>query len=198
MIKILAIYGSPRRKGNTSELLKRSAQGATESGAQIEEIFLRDLKISPCLELYGCKKTGRCVINDDFQNVYDKILSSHGVILASPIFFYMVSAHTKILMDRCQSLWVKKYWLKNMPIENKSNTKKALFISVGATRGKRLFDGVLLGVRYFFDAIDVELWKSILYRGLDLEGDVLNHPDYLEEAYNSGKELVNIVQDSLR
>jgi len=198
MIKILAIYGSPRRKGNTSELLKRSAQGATESGAQIEEIFLRDLKISPCLELYGCKKTGRCVINDDFQNVYDKILSSHGIILASPIFFYMVSAHTKILMDRCQSLWVKKYWLKNMPIENKSNTKKALFISVGATRGKRLFDGVLLGVRYFFDAIDVELWKSILYRGLDLEGDVLNHPDYLEEAYSSGKELVNIVQDSLR
>jgi len=198
MIKILAIYGSPRRKGNTSELLKRAVQGATESGAQIEEIFLRDLKISPCLEIYGCKKTGRCVINDDFQDVYDKILSSHGIILASPIFFYMVSAHTKILMDRCQSLWVKKYWLKNMPIENKSNTKKALFISVGATRGKRLFDGVLLGVRYFFDAIDVELWKSILYRGLDLEGDVLNHPDYLEEAYSSGKELVNIVQDSLR
>jgi multimeric flavodoxin WrbA len=198
MIKILAIYGSPRRKGNTSELLKRAVQGATESGAQVEEIFLRDLKISPCLEIYGCKKTGRCVINDDFQDVYDKILSSHGIILASPIFFYMVSAHTKILMDRCQSLWVKKYWLKNMPIENKSNTKKALFISVGATRGKRLFDGVLLGVRYFFDAIDVELWKSILYRGLDLEGDVLTHPDYLEEAYSSGKELVNIVQDSLR
>jgi multimeric flavodoxin WrbA len=198
MIKILAIYGSPRRKGNTSELLKRAVRGATESGAQIEEIFLRDLKISPCLEIYGCKKTGRCVINDDFQDVYDKILSSHGIMLASPIFFYMVSAHTKILMDRCQALWVKKYWLNNMPIENKSNTKKALFISVGATRGKRLFDGVLLGVRYFFDAIDVELWKSILYRGLDLEGDVLHHPDYLEEAYSSGKELVNIVQDSLR
>lgn len=198
MIKILAIYGSPRRKGNTSELLKKSVQGATESGAQIEEIFLRDLKISPCLEIYGCKKTGRCVINDDFQNVYDKILSSHGVILASPIFFYMVSAHTKILMDRCQSLWVKKYWLNNTPTENMNNTKKGLFISAGATKGKRLFDGALLGVRYFFDAIDVELWKSILYRGLDLEGDVLNHPDYLEEAYNSGKELVNIVQDSLR
>ncbi len=198
MTKILAIYGSPRRKGNTSELLKRSVQGATESGAQIEEIFLRDLKISPCLEIYGCKKTGRCVINDDFQNVYDKILSSHGIILASPIFFYMVSAHTKILMDRCQSLWVKKYWLKNTPIENTNNTKKGLFISAGATKGKRLFDGALLGVRYFFDAIDVDLWKSLLYRGLDLEGDVLNHPDYLEEAYNSGKELVNIVQDSLR
>lgn len=195
MIKILAIYGSPRRKGNTSELLKKSVEGATESGAQVEELFLRDLKISPCLEIYGCKKTGRCVIKDDFQSVYDEILSCDGIILASPIFFYMVSAHTKALMDRCQSLWVKKYWLNHVPIEKNNNTKKGLFISAGATKGKRLFDGALLGIRYFFDAIDVDLWKSLLYRGLDFEGDVLNHPHFLQEAYNSGKELVTIIQE---
>jgi len=196
MIKILAIYGSPRRKGNTSLLLKRSVQGAIEAGAEIEEIFLRDLKMSPCLEIYGCKKTGRCVIQDDFQDVYDKILSCQGIILASPMFFYMVSAHTKILMDRCQSLWVKKYWMEKKSVEKKENTRKGLFISAGATKGKRLFDGALLGVRYFFDAIDIDLWKSIVYRGLDLEGDVLKHPEYLEESYHAGKELVNIMQGS--
>ncbi len=196
MIKILAIYGSPRRKGNTSLLLKRSVQGAIEAGAEIEEIFLRDLKMSPCLEIYGCKKTGRCVIQDDFQDVYDKILSCQGIILASPMFFYMVSAHTKILMDRCQSLWVKKYWMGKKSVEKKENIRKGLFISAGATKGKRLFDGALLGVRYFFDAIDIDLWKSIVYRGLDLEGDVLKHPEYLEESYHAGKELVNIMQGS--
>ncbi|MEA3361590.1 MAG: flavodoxin family protein [Thermodesulfobacteriota bacterium] len=196
MIKILAIYGSPRRKGNTSLLLKKSVQGAIEAGAEIEEIFLRDLKMSPCLEIYGCKKTGRCVIQDDFQDVYDKILSCHGIILASPMFFYMVSAHTKILMDRCQSLWVKKYWMEKIPVEKKEKARKGLFISAGATKGKRLFDGALLGVRYFFDAIDFDLWKSILYRSLDFEGDVLKHPEYLEESYHAGKELVNIIQGS--
>ena len=196
MIKILAIYGSPRRKGNTSLLLKKSVQGAIEAGAEIEEIFLRDLKMSPCLEIYGCKKTGRCVIQDDFQDVYDKILSCQGIILASPMFFYMVSAHTKILMDRCQSLWVKKYWMEKIPVEKRGGARKGLFISAGATKGKRLFDVALLGVRYFFDAIDVDLWKSILYRGLDFEGDVLKHKEYLEEAYNAGKELVHIIQGS--
>ncbi len=67
MIKIVAVYGSPRRKGNTSLLLKRAVQGAREAGATVEEIVLRDLKISPCLEIYGCKETGRCVIEDDFH-----------------------------------------------------------------------------------------------------------------------------------
>lgn len=87
MEKILAIYGSPRRKGNTSMLLQKAVQGAKEVGADVEEIVLRDLKMSPCLEIYGCKKTGRCVIKDDFQDVYDKILSCQAVMLASPIFF---------------------------------------------------------------------------------------------------------------
>jgi len=135
MVNILAIYGSPRRKGNTSLLLKNAVKGAIEAGAEVEEIILRDLKMSPCLEIYGCKKTGRCVIQDDFQQVYDKLLSCQGLMLASPIFFYTVSAHTKILMDRCQSLWVKKYWLKKNTIESPKFTRKGLFISVGATKG---------------------------------------------------------------
>ena len=189
MFSILALYGSPRRRGNTSLLLRKAVQGAREAGADVEEIVLRDKKMSPCLELYGCKKTGRCVIRDDFQEIYDKILAARGIMLASPIFFYTVSAHTKILMDRCQSLWVKKYWLEKTPFGDKHFSRKGLFLSVGATKGKKLFDGPLLTVRYFFDALDAELWRSLLYRGLDLEGDVMNYPEYLEEAYNAGKEL---------
>jgi len=195
MKKILAIYGSPRRKGNTSLLLERAVQGARDGGGQVTEIVLRDLKMSPCLEIYGCKKTGRCVIKDDFQEVYDQLLSCHGLILASPIFFYTVSAHTKILMDRCQSLWVKKYWIEKTPFGKKEFRRKGVFISVGATKGKRLFDGVLLTVRYFFDTFDAELWRALLYRGLDFEGDALDFPHYLDEAYESGRALVNAVND---
>jgi len=189
MVDILALYGSPRCKGNTSQLLRKAVQGAREAGADVEEIILRDKKMSPCLEIYGCRDTGRCVIRDDFQDIYDKILAARGIMLASPIFFYTVSAHTKILMDRCQSLWVKKYWLDKTPFGDKHFSKKGLFISVGATKGKKLFEGPLLTVRYFFDALDAELWKSLLYRGLDLEGDVMEHPEYLEEAYNAGQAL---------
>ena len=185
--KIVAIYGSPRRNGNTATLLRQAVQGARDSDAQVEEIVLRDLKISPCLEIYGCKKTGECAIKDDFQKVRNQILESQGLILASPIFFYTVSAHTKILMDRFQSLWVKKYWIDKTLKDQRMIKRKGLFIAVGATKGKKLFDGTLLAIKYFFDVLDMELFRSVLYRGLDFEGDVLKHPEYLEEAYLAGK-----------
>ena len=189
MKEILAIYGSPRCKGNTTILLDQAVEGAVDAGAQVEKIVLRDLKMSPCLEIYGCKEKGRCVIQDDFQKIYDQLLWCHGLMLASPIFFYAVSAHTKILMDRCQSLWVKKYWIDKIPYGQWEPKRKGLFISVGATKGKKLFDGPLLTIKYFFDVLDMELWKALLYRGLDFEGDVLKHPEYLQEAYETGKEM---------
>jgi len=185
--KIVAIYGSPRRKGNTATLLKKAIEGARDSGADVEEIVLRDLKISPCLEIYGCMQAGECAIKDDFQMVRDKILHAQGLILASPVFFYSVSSHTKILMDRFQSLWVKKYWVDKTPQDQQTNDRKGLFVSVGATKGKKLFDGMLLSVKYFFDVLDMELYKALLYRQLDFQDDVLKHPEYLAEAYTVGK-----------
>jgi multimeric flavodoxin WrbA len=193
--KIVAIYGSPRRKGNTTTLLKKSVAGARDMGAQVDEIVLRDLKISPCLEIYGCKNAGECRLKDDFQNARDQILASSGLILASPVFFYTVSAHTKMLMDRFQSLWVKKYWIEKTHKDQQRELRKGLFISVGATKGKKLFDGMLLSIRYFFDVIDMELWKALLYRGLDYEGDVLKFPEYLNEAYEAGKELAETLSN---
>jgi multimeric flavodoxin WrbA len=191
--KITAIYGSPRRSGNTATLLKKAIEGARDSGADVEEIVLRDLKISPCLEIYGCLQAGECAIKDDFQMVRDKILHAQGLMLASPVFFYTVSAHTKMLMDRFQSLWVKKYWVDRAPREQQANNRKGLFISVGATKGKKLFDGMLLSIKYFFDVLDMELWKALLYRQLDFQDDVLKHPEYLEEAYDAGKRFAHVV-----
>jgi multimeric flavodoxin WrbA len=189
MPKITAIYGSPRREGNTATLLDKAVSGARDTGADVEEIFLRPLKISPCLELYGCKENGECIIKDDFHSVIEKVMASRGVMLASPIFFYTVSAHTKILMDRCQSLWAKKYWIDQVPFDQWEPKREGLFISVGATRGKKLFDGALLSVKYFFDVLDIKTWSSHLYRELDFEKDVLRHPEYLDEAYAAGKKL---------
>lgn len=197
MPNIVAVYGSPRRHGNTSTILKQAVEGAREEGADVEEIFLRDLTMSPCLEIYGCRKTGRCVIQDDFHRVSGKILGAKGLIISSPIFFYTVSSHVKILIDRCQSLWVKKYWIEGAEQGQRPPSRKGLFISVGATGGKKLFDGTLLTMRYFFDVLDMELWKTLLYRGMDHEHDIEQHPEYLEEARQAGQDLVRAVQKSV-
>jgi len=187
MSDIVAIYGSPRRKGNSALLLKKAVEGARASGTEVDEIVLRDYKISPCLEIYGCKKEGECAIKDDFQQVRDRILAARGLMIASPIFFYTVSSHVKMLMDRCQSLWVKKYWIDKVARNESLPTRKGFVIGVGATKGKKLFDGMLLTMRYFFDVLDMELWGSLLYRQLDFEGDVLKYPEYLDQAYQQGE-----------
>ena len=189
MGEILALYGSPRRDGNTTLLLKAAVRGAVASGATVDEYVLRDLKMSPCVETYTCKGDGRCVIQDDFQVLYDRLLTCRGLMVASPIFFYSVSAQTKILIDRCQSLWVKKYMIEKAGFGVRGVGRKALFIAAGATRGKKLFEGTLLTMKYFLDVLDMNLWRSLLYRGVDGEGDVLRHPEYLEEAYLAGKEF---------
>lgn len=190
---IIAVYGSPRRRGNTATLLKRAVEGARDGGARVREIVLRDLKLSPCLEIYGCRKDGECAIRDDFQAVRDQILSAAGLMLASPIFFYTVSAHTKIFMDRFQSQWAKKYLIDKSPFGQTDYKRKGLFISVGATGGRKLFDGSLLTVKYFFDTIDMALWRSLLVRGLDAAGDVQQHPEHLDAAYQAGRDLVRAI-----
>ena len=195
MIKIAAVFGSPRRKGNTSTLLNHAVSGARDAGAQVTEIVLRDLKMSPCLEIYGCKEAGRCVIKDDYGDIEELLQGIDGLMLASPIFFYTVSAHTKILMDRCNSLWVKKYWIEKKPFGQKNYPRKGLFISVGSTKGKRLFDGALLSVKYFMDALDMELWKSLVFRGIETEGQIAESHAALEDAYEAGKSLVLALSD---
>jgi multimeric flavodoxin WrbA len=195
-LKVLALYGSPRRQGNTAQLLEKAVEGVREQGGEVEEILLSDLNMGPCREIYGCKKDGRCVIQDDFQPLYDQIDTCDGIMLASPIFFYGVSAQTKTMMDRCQSFWVRKNWVEKRSGKDKFK-RKGLFISAGATHGKKLFDGALLTVRYFFEAVDTELWGKLLYRGLDFEGDVQEHPEYLHEAHATGRQFYTALAESI-
>lgn len=195
MLQIIAIYGSPRRDGNSAVLLQQAVAGARAEGVHVEEVFLRDFKISPCLEIYQCIKTGECAIRDDFPKILAKLEASKGIMLASPIFFYTVSAHTKTFMDRCQSLWVRKYWIDKQEFGKTVETRKGLFISVGATSGKKLFDGALLTVKYFFDVLDAGLWRTVLCRGVDRKGEIDKHEAYQREAFEAGRDLARALRE---
>lgn len=188
MPEVLAIYGSPRRGGNTATLLDECLRGVAEWMPNIEKLVLRDLQITPCLELYACARGKECPLKDDFVWVGEKLAQADLIILASPIMFYTVSAHVKALMDRCQAFWVRKHWL-GQPINPDKPIRKGVFISAGASQGKLLFQGAILTVKYFFEALDVELCATLCYRGLDYKGDVLKHPEYLREAYELGLSL---------
>ena len=188
-MKVLGIMGSPRRKGNTEILLDRALAGAETSGAQVEKVIVSKLRISPCREIYACLKDGNCSIQDDMQELYAKLLETNHVIFAAPIFFYGIPSEAKALVDRCQALWVKRHILKI--VQDKVNVRKGVFISVGATRGEKLFDGSILTVRYFFEAIGVKYAHELLVRGIDYRGEIEQHSAVLQDAFDLGQKLVS-------
>jgi hypothetical protein len=68
--------------------------------------------------------------------------------------------------------------------------RRGVFISVGATRGTKLFDGAVLTVKYFFDAIGVKYSGGLLVRGIDNKGQIKEHSEALVDAFRLGQELV--------
>ena len=189
-MKVLGISGSPRAGGNTDIILGRALEGVTSQGAETESLFVRDMNISFCRGCRSCSKTGECVIDDDVKRIFSIFKDINHMILASPIFFYGLPAQLKALIDRAQHAWSNKYILKRDFVPKKKDKRKGLFLGVGATKGKRLFEGSILTVKYFFDAIDIEYAGEVLVRGVDKKGEISKYPEYLENAYQAGRELV--------
>ena len=187
-MRVLAIMGSPRRQSNTEILLDKALEGARQAGAEVEKVLVAKLKVTPCLEIYACFKDGNCTIKDDMQLLYSKLLEADHIIFASPIFFYGVTSQAKAVIDRCQALWARRHVL-GMGKEDKRERRGA-FISVGATRGTKLFDGAVLTVKYFFDAIGVKYAGDLLVRGIDNKAEIKEHPTALDDAFRLGEELV--------
>src|SRR5512139_658608 len=188
-MNVLGIFGSPRRGGNTEILLEEALKGAEKEGAKVERLYLSDFTLTPCKECHGCDRTGDCVILDDMQKVYPRLLDADVIILASPIFFYGVTAWAKALIDRCQALWARKYQLKDPSLGKEGRKRKGFFISVGGTKGQKTFEGAILTARYFFDVLNAEYVGELVIREVDAKGDVLKHPETLRQAFEAGRRL---------
>jgi multimeric flavodoxin WrbA len=189
-IKVLGIYGSPRKGGNTDLLLDEALRGTKEAGATVDSLRVCDFKITPCRGCHDCTKAGICAIKDDMQSIYPRLLNADIVILASPIFFYGVTGWAKALIDRSQALWERKYTLHDPALGDQAQKKKGFFISVGGTKGQKLFEGTSLTVKYFFDAFNAAYTGDLLFRKVDAYGDILKDPEALPQAFAVGRKLV--------
>jgi multimeric flavodoxin WrbA/protein-tyrosine-phosphatase len=188
-MEILGLQGSPRKKGNTQFLLSAFLKAAEERGAVTRLVRVAERRIEPCKEFVVCETRGTCPIRDDMEaEIYGLIRRAEVVVLASPIFFYNMTAQLKALVDRCQVFWARKYRLKLAdPLKA---TRRGVLLSVAATRGKTLFDGMQQTAKYFFDAIDARFETSLLYRGIEGPKDMSRHPSVLEEVNRAVDELM--------
>lgn len=189
-MKVLGISGSPRRGGNTDTLLARFMEGAAIKGAEVKTLYARDLNISGCKHCDACLAKGICRINDDMQAVYAEMEAADRIVLASPLQFMNVTSELKALIDRCQALWARKYVLKVPPLGD-NRERKGFFISVGGRpSGPNLFEGVLATIKTLFRTMNVTYAGDILLPGIDAKGDILKHPEYLEQSFLAGQKFV--------
>src|SRR3989339_1783112 len=191
IMKVLGIYGSPRKGGNSDALLDKALEGASSAGAAVSRVYARDLKMSGCIECGGGDRTGKCVVEDDMQTVYPLLDEARVIFISSPIFFYGVTAQVKAVIDRGQALWARKMLARSSEDAGDTRDRKGYLIAVGATRGQNLFEGSQLTARYFFDALSMSYHGGIFFRRLEKKTAALENPESLQEAFNLGRKAVS-------
>lgn len=187
-MNILGISGSPRKGGNTDILLDKALEGAKSAGGVVEKVILNDLNFKPCQECAGCDKSGICIIEDDMQPLYKKLVEADRVIVASPVFFGSLSAQVKMMIDRLQCLWVSKYILKKA-VSSKQK-RKGIFLCVGGAENKKFFENAKSIIKIFFTTLDIDYAGDLFYGGLDKKLAIKEREGALKKAFDLGISLV--------
>lgn len=103
---ILAVTSSPRQNGTSTYLAERVIEKLRRAGATVEQINIRDLHIGPCRACDACRQSNSrfCVMADDMKPLYNKLVASDAILLATPVYWFTVSAQLKLFIDRFYGL----------------------------------------------------------------------------------------------
>jgi len=183
--RVLIVNGSPRKRGNSVLLAAQVAAGATAAGAEVETIILQDLDIQPCTACEACKGTdeGDCIIQDDMQSLYPKVRAADVIVIATPVYWFTMSAQAKLFIDR----W---YALIDTARGNLLTGKKFAFV-LAYGDSDPFTSGAINAIRTFQDMcryLDAEI-IGFVYGTANDEGEIQSQQDLLQEAYRLGQKL---------
>ena len=178
-MNILILSGSPRKGGNTELLAEAFAKGAAEHH-HVEILSVHNYNVNPCLGCNACFKTnGVCAQKDDMTFIYEKMIQADMLVIASPVYFYGISAQLKAVIDRFHN-----------PIRDTFHIKKMALLLVGAASLPELFDAILTEYNLCLKFFNIEDAGKVLVRGVKDKGDIKN-TDALNEAYKFGLSIWN-------
>lgn len=178
MSKIIVLVGSMRKGGNTDLIAQSFAKGAGENN-EVEIISVADYKVNPCIGCNSCftREGNNCFQDDDMKIIYEKLKSADMLVIASPVYFYGISAQLKAIIDRLHT-----------PMRNSFHIKKLALLLVGAASLPELFDSIKMQYQLVLNYFKLEDAGMVLVRGVNNIGDIKN-TDALSEAYNLGKSI---------
>ena len=173
-MNILILLGSPRKGGNTELLVEAFVKGASQKH-HVEVVSVHDYKVNPCMGCNACfkNKNNACIQKDDMSLIYEKMAVADMLVIASPVYFYGLSAQLKAVIDRFHN-----------PIRDTYHIKKTALLLVGAASLPELFDGILAQYRLCLNFFKLEDAGRVLVRGVKDKGDIQN-----TEAIQKANEL---------
>jgi multimeric flavodoxin WrbA len=184
--KVLVLLGSPRKKGNSNTLAEQIIKGAESAGATVEKISLHGKNISPCQACYACQKPNSkgCAIDDEMQPIYGKLVEAGTWVIASPVYWFNMSAQTKLFMDRCFALLAYK--------ENAFKNKR-IAIAMSYGDADPFNSGCVNALRTFQDAFRYVGAKIIgmVYGCAEKPGEIKLNEALMQQAELLGKTLAS-------
>ena len=184
MSRIVVLVGSMRKGGNTDLLAQAFAEGAGKDNT-VEIVSVADYKVNPCIGCNSCftREGNQCFQKDDMAEIYKKLKIADIMVIASPVYFYGISAELKAIVDRLHT-----------PMRNGFQVKKLALLLVGAATLPELFDAIKLQYQLVLNFFHLEDAGMVLVRGVKDIGDIKS-TKALEEAYKLG---ISINSESLR
>ena len=183
MKKITILNGSPHTQGCTAALVEKVTAAAESQGALVRSFFLNSLNIRGCQGCFQCQATGRCATQDEMQPVYDALLDSDAVVLASPVYMWSMSAQLKAAVDRLFAF---------LRPEHKSALKPGIKVLLLFTQGQP--DTGMF--RHYFEHVGKNMqfmgfgdYKILVAGGTHLPEQVTAQEDVMAEAVAAGRWL---------
>jgi multimeric flavodoxin WrbA len=173
-MKVLAIAGSPHIKGNTSYLIDEALKELTAKGIETEKISLGEFSVAPCQGHDDCGSLKICKIKDDAPGVIKKFNEADAVILASPVYFYDVTAQMKAFIDRNFFAFTH---------EGKKKAKCAGLIAIGGGGGA---DETVNTLKAFTGLPEKD---TFILKGYTSDGDVKDRPELVKQAQEMGRKM---------
>jgi multimeric flavodoxin WrbA len=187
MKKVLILVGSPRIQGNTSRIASRVEELLRANDISTEIVFLDKLQLGPCRGCGSCEDSGDCIQVDDMQELWEKVESSDGLVLASPTYYSGVTAQMKTFIDRTGRSKVIWDYEKNLPTGSRfSEGKRAMIISICGQQGEKWLRGPLTEMRWLLHDLEIPLYSIVKAHGADVKGGLFqkerNMESQIEEA----------------
>lgn len=189
--QLVCILGSPRRHGNSDTLAERFIQGASTRQIKSRIIIPSELGITWCTGDNQCFRDGNCIIRDGINEIYEVVINSRWLLIATPVYFMGPPGCLKAFIDRFQAVWARAKILKMFNPDDPERRKvhKAFVILVASQTDPKVVKPALSILKAFINVIGFSYAGELLAMGLDSKQDASLRNDLLEHAYRMGANL---------